>query len=148
MDTDSFILSFDTNNQELINFLQQNKDEFDFSELHPSDELYDPINKKVIEKMKLETSPVLVLDTFTALRSKSYSFSYNNKNNIQKAKQKGIQKAPKCEHYKNSLFNSETSSSTNISNKSNLHNLTVEKQNKLALNPFDDYKSNTKFTMG
>ena len=86
--------------------------------------------------MKIETSPVLVLDTFTALRSKSCSFSYNN---IQKAKQKGIQKALKCEHYKNSLFNSETSSSTNISIRSNLHNLTVEKQNKLlALNPFDD----------
>ena len=136
MDTDSFILSFDTNHQELINFLQENKDEFDFSELHPSDELYDPINKKVIGKMKIETSPVLVLDTFTALRSKSYSFSYNSI--IQKAKQKGIQKAPKCEEYQNSLFNSETSSSTNISIRSNLHNLTVEKQPKLCLNPFDD----------
>ena len=93
--------------------------------------------------MKIETSPVLVLDTFTALRSTSYSFSYNNNNNnnnnnIQKAKQKGIQKAPKCEHYKNSLFNSETSSSTIISIRSNLHNLTVEKQPKLCLNPFDD----------
>ena len=140
MDTDSFILSFDTNHQELINFLQENKDEFDFSELDKSNDLSDPINKKVLGKMKIETSPVLVLDTFTALRSKSYSFSYNNNNNnnIQKAKQKGIQKAPKCEHYKTSLFNSETSSSTNISIRSNLHNLTVEKQNKLALNPFDD----------
>ena len=138
MDTDSFILSFDTNHQELINFSQENKDEFDFSELDKSDELYDPINKKVKGKMKIETSPVLVLDTFTALRSKSYSFSYNNNNNIQKAKQKGIQKAPECEHYKNSLFNSETSSTTNISIRSNLHNLTVEKQPKLCLNPFDD----------
>ena len=147
-DTDSFILSFDTSHQELINFLQQNKEEFDFSELHPSDELYDPINKKVIGKMKIETSPVLVLDTFTALRSKSYSFSYNS---IQKAKQKGIQKAPKCEHYKTSLFNSETSSSTNITIRSNLHNLTFEKQPKLCLNPFDDkrlYINPIKFTMG
>ena len=136
MDTDSFILSFDTNHQELINFLQENKDEFDFSELHKSHELYDPIYKKVIGKMKIETSPVLVLDTFTALRSKSYSFSYNSI--IQKAKQKRIQKASKCEEYKNSLFNSETSSYTNISIRSNLHNLTVEKQPKLCLNPFDD----------
>ena len=126
MDTDSFILSFNANNRELINFLQENKDEFDFSELDKSHELYDPINKKVIGKMKIETSPVLVLDTFTALRSKSYSFSYNSI--IQKAKQKGIQKAPKCEEYQNSLFNSETSSSTNISIRSNLHNLTVEKK--------------------
>ena len=55
--------------------------------------------------MKIETSPVLVLDTFTALRSKSYSFSYNIPNGItQKAKQKGIQKAPKCEQYKNYCF--------------------------------------------
>ena len=140
MDSDSFILSFDTNHQELINFSQENKDEFDFSELDKSHELYNPINKKVIGKIKIETSPVLVLDTFTALRSKSYSFSYNNNNNnnIQKAKQKGIQKARKCEHYKKSLFNSETSISTNISIRSNLHNLTVEKQPKLCLNPFDD----------
>ena len=139
MDTDSFILSFDTNHQELINFLQENKDEFDFSELDKSIELYNPINKKVIGKMKIETSPVLVLDTFTALRSKSYSFSYNNPNGFtQKAKQKRIQKAPKCEEYQSSLFNSETSSSTNISIRSNLHSLTIEKQPKLCLNHFDD----------
>ena len=151
MDTDSFILSLDTkgalhtegasrtNHQELINFLQQNKDEFDFSELDKSHELYNPINKKVIGKMKIETSPVLVLDSFIASRSKSYSFSYHNPNGIiEKAKLKGIQKAPKCEEYQNSLFNSETSSSTNISIRSNLHNLTVEKQPKLCLNPFDD----------
>ena len=139
MDTDSFILSFDTNNQELINFLQENKDEFDFSELDKSHELYDPINKKVIGKMKIETSLVLLLDSFIALGSKSYSFSYNSPNGIiEKAKQKGIQKASKCEEYQNSLFNSETSSSTNISIRSNLHNLTFEKQPKLCLNSFDD----------
>ena len=33
---------------------------------------------------------------------------------------------------------SETSSATNYSIRSNLHKLSVEKQNKLALNPFDD----------
>ena len=60
MDTDSLILSFDTNHQELINFLQENKDEFDFSELDKSHELYNPINKKVIGKLKIETSPVLI----------------------------------------------------------------------------------------
>ena len=135
VDTDSFILSFNANNRELINFLQENKDEFDFSELDKSHELYDPINKKVLGKTKIETSPVLVLDTFTSLRSKSYSFSYNS---IQKAKQRGIQKAPKCEDYQSSLFNLETSSSTNISIRSKLHNLTVEKQPKLCLNLFDD----------
>ena len=73
--------------------------------MDPSHELYNPINKKVIKKMKIETSPVLMLDSSTALRSKSYSFSYNYPNGIiEKAEQKGIQKAPKCEDYMISLF--------------------------------------------
>ena len=84
MDTDSF----NTNQECFIEFLQ-NKNEFDFSELDKSHELYNSINKEIIGKMKIETSPVLVLDSFTALRSKSYTFSYNSI--IQKAKQKGIQ---------------------------------------------------------
>ena len=136
MDIDSFVLSFDANNQELTNFSQQNKDNFDFSELDKNHQLYDTINKKVIGKMKIETSPVLVLDSFTALQSKSYSFSY--KFVVQKAKQKGIQNAPECQDYKRCLFNSESSRSTNHSNRSNLHQQSVEKQSKLALNPFDD----------
>ena len=76
MDTESFVHSFDTQLENLIEFLKQNKDEFDFSELDRSHELYDPINKKVIGKMKIETSPVIVLDKFVALRSKSYAYSY------------------------------------------------------------------------
>ena len=85
--------------------------------------------------MKTETSPVLVLDSLTALRSKSYSFSYNG---FQKAKQKGIQNAPECEDYTRCLFMSETTSATNYSIRSNLHKLSLEKQNKLALKPFDE----------
>ena len=77
--------------------------------------------------MKIETSPVLVLDSFTALRSKTYSFSYNN-NNIQKAKQKGIQKAPNIEDYKHSLFMSQTTNAPNNSIRSNLHQLTLQYQ--------------------
>ena len=38
----------------------------------------------------------------------------------------------------NSLFNSQTTTATNCSICSNTHNLTVRKQDKLALNPFDD----------
>ena len=78
MDTDPFILSFDTNQENLIEFLKQTIDKFDFSELDKSHEFFDPTNKKVIGKMKIETSPVLVLDSFVALRSKSYSFSHNS----------------------------------------------------------------------
>ena len=118
MDTASFVLSFDKNNREQKNFLQQSKAEFDFSELGPSHELYNPNNKKRLGKMKIETSSVLVLDSFTALRSKSSSFSYNTQSasgGIQKAKQKGVQKALKCEDYTHCLFNSQTTSATDYS---------------------------------
>ena len=61
-------------------------------------------------------------------------FSYSG---IQKSKQKGIQKAPNSESYMNSLCMSETTNATNYSIRSNLHQLAVQYQNKLALNPFD-----------
>ena len=38
----------------------------------------------------------------------------------------------------NSLFMSETTNATSFLIRSNVHQLSVEKQNKLALNPFDD----------
>ena len=53
--------------------------------------LYSTLNKKVVGKMKIETSPILTLDNFTALRSKSYCYSYAN---IEKGRQKEIQKTP------------------------------------------------------
>ena len=39
MDTDSFVLSFIANNQQLLEFLERNKDDFDASELDKSHEL-------------------------------------------------------------------------------------------------------------
>ena len=145
MDTDSFILSIKTG--DLIKDLEYFKNDFDFSEFDENHELYNSINKKVIGKMKIETSPIIELDNFVALRSKSYSFSYGSaqkltqeakQRTIQKSKQKGIQHTPIYSQFINSLFNSETTTATNYSIRSNAHNLTVQKQDKLALNPFDD----------
>ena len=137
MDTDSFILSIKTG--DLLNDLEYFKDDFDFSELDENQELYDTINKKVIGKMKIETSPFIELDNFVALRSKSYSLSYKNaQKTVQKSKQKGIQHTPILNQFINLLFNSETTTATNFSIRSDAHSSTVQKQNKLALNPFDD----------
>ena len=141
MDTDSFILSIKTG--DLINDLEYFKVDFDFSELDENHELYNSNNKKVIGKMKKETSPIIELDNFIALRSKSYSFSYGasqaaTQKTVQKSKQKGIQQTPVYSQFINSLFKSETTTATNYSIRSNAHNLTIQKQDKLALNPFDD----------
>ena len=145
MDTDSFILRIKTGG--LIKDLEYFKNDFDFSELDGNHELYDTINKKVIGKMKIETSPIIELDNFVALRSKSYYFSYGATQKLtqktvqkvtQKAKQKGIQHTPPTYTQFINSFNSETTTATNYSIRSNAHNLTVQRQDKLALNPFDD----------
>ena len=77
------------------------------------------------------------------MRSKSYSFSYGATQKTvqkvtQKAKQKGIQHTPPYTQFINSLFNSETTTATNYSIRSSAHNLPVQRQDKLALNPFVD----------
>ena len=132
MDTDSFVLSFDTDYEQLVDFSKQNKDEFDFSEIIPKHVLYDTSNKEVFGKMKLETSRVLMLDSFIALRSKSYSYSYANEIK-QKANQKRAHHTMKTTH--SVCF---TTRSTNYSIRSKLPHLPMEKPDKLALNPFDD----------
>ena len=113
MDTDSFILSFDCTFDELINFLQKNKDEFDFSELDKNHELYDPINKKSCRKNEnWNITCKLILDTFTALRSKSYCFSHEK---YRKRKTKRNTKNSWKWRFYNSLFLSKTTNATNYS---------------------------------
>ena len=99
--------------------------------------------------MKIETTPIFELDNFVALRSKSFSFRYG----IEKSKQQGIHHTPRSMEYLNSLFNSQRTAATNYSIRSDAHNLIVQTQAKLALNPFDDKrmylnKFNTKFILG
>ena len=77
MDTDSFILSTKATN--LLKDFEYLKKEFDITELDNSHQLYDAITKKGICKEKIETSPIIAIDNFVALRSKSYLFSYNVK---------------------------------------------------------------------
>ena len=55
-----------------------------------SHELHDTINTKVKGKMKIETSPIIELDNFVALRSKPYSFTYKKTSKNQKIKNYNI----------------------------------------------------------
>ena len=86
MDTDSFILSMRTTN--LLKDLEYCKDVFDFSEWDKNHQLYDITNTKVIGKMKLKTPPIIELDNFIALRSKSYDYSFNIKKILNKKESK------------------------------------------------------------
>ena len=88
LDTDSFIFSFKPI-KSLIEYLKHFREDFDFSDLDPSHELYSEANHKVIGKMKLETAPELDLDEAVFLGSKSYSL--NIKQNSYHCKHKGVQ---------------------------------------------------------
>ena len=133
IDTDSFVLSIKTDN--LVKDLEHFKEDFDFSDLDKSHQLYSDVNKKVIGKFKIETLPHLEIDEFCCLRSKSYTYKVNEK---EISKQKGVQKLNTLDDYKRSLFFNETTNQTNFSIRTNHHQLNVISQNKMALNPFDD----------
>ena len=137
LDTDSFIFSFKPI-ERLIKFLKHFKEDFDFSDLDPSHELYSKNNKKVIGKMKLETAPELDLDETVFSRSKPYSL--NIKQNSSHCKHKGVQDHNKytLEGYKYCLGNNEIKYAVNYSFRSYKHEITLVKQKKMALNTFDE----------
>ena len=137
LDTDSFIFSFKPI-KSLIEDLKRFKEDFDFSDLDPSHELYSEDNKKVIGKMKLETAPEL--DLYGAVLSTSKSYSLNIKQNSLLCKHKGVQDQNKftLEDYKFCLENNEIKYGVNYSFRSIKYEITVVKQKKIALNIFDD----------
>ena len=137
LDTDSFIFSFKPI-KSLIEDLKYFKEDFDFSDLDPSHELYSKDNKKVVVKMKLETSPELDLDEAVFLSSKPYSL--NIKQDSSHCKHKGVQDHNKytLEDYKYCLENNEIKYGVNYSFRSNKHEITMVKQKEIALNTFHD----------
>ena len=137
LDTDSFIFSFKPI-KSLIEGLKHFKEDFDFSDLDPSHELYSETNQEVLGKKKLETSPKLDLDEAVFFRSKSYCL--NIKQNSSQCKHKGVQDHNKytLEDYNNFLENTEIKYGINYSFRSNKHEITMVKRNKIALTTFDD----------
>ena len=132
-DTDSIKFSFKPI-KNLIEVLKIFKEFFDFSDLDPSHELYSEDNKKITDKMKLETLPELDLDEAVFLRSKPYSL--NIKQNSSHCKHKGVQDQNKytLEDSKYCLENSEFKYGVIYSFRSNKHEITMVKQKK------DSYK--------
>ena len=137
LDTDSFIFSFKPI-KSLIEGLKHFKEDFVFSDLDPSHELYSKVNKNIIGKMKLETLPELDLEEAVFLWSKYYSL--NMKQNNSHFKHKGVQDHNKytLEDYKYCLENNESKYGVNYSFRSNKLEITLVKQKKIALNTFDD----------
>ena len=99
MDTDSFVLSVNTN--DIIKALKNLEDKFDFSNLDKKHQLFSNKNKKIIGKYKIQTPKNIWIDEFSCLRSKMYAFkcgdaSKNKIKSISKSQSKHI----KYEDYK------------------------------------------------
>ena len=81
IDSDSFVLSFDTNQENLIEFLQKNKDEFDFSELDENHELYNSYNNTFccwIVSLPYDQSHILlVIMVYKMQNKKEYNVHQN-----------------------------------------------------------------------
>ena len=102
MDTDSFILSVNT--KDIIKYLKNLEDIFDFSNLDKTHKLFSNKNKKVIGKFKIETPKNIWIDEFVCLRSKIYAFKCgNDSNNKLKGVSKSQSKNIKFEEYKKCL---------------------------------------------
>ena len=103
MDTDSFVLSINTN--DIIKDLKNVEDIFDFNNLGENHELFSNRNKKGNGKFKIETRKNIWLDESVCLRSKMYAFKCGDES---KNKLKGISKRQskniKIEEYYNCLF--------------------------------------------
>ena len=88
MDSDSFVLSIETQN--IINKLKILEDLFDFSNLNKYHEFFSNKNKKVVGRFKIETPENIWIDEFAALRSKCYAFKCGDDS---KSELKGISKS-------------------------------------------------------
>ena len=143
IDTDGMFLSMKT--KDIIKDLKNLEDIFDFSNLDKNHKLYSERNKKVIGKFKIETPKNIWIDEFVCLRSKAYSFKYND-NTESKNKIKGISKSQskhiKFEDYFNCLFGGEYQREcNNYIIRSINHEMVLQEVKKSTLSIFDDKRS-------
>ena len=146
IDTDSFILSVNTNYN--IRDLKHLEDIFDFSNLNDKHEVFSYKNKKVIGKFKTETPKSIWIDELVCLKSKMYSFKCGDDS---KSKLKGISKSQskhiKFEEYYYCLFGVEYQKEcdTYIVRSIN-HEMHLQELKKPTLSLFDDKRCYIKET--
>ena len=137
-DTDSFVLhvqSVDINQD-----LAAIRHHMDFSNLAPDHPLYDPSNKKVPGKFKLE-HPEKRLTKFVGLRSKCYCIEGEDGNVVKRAKgtkKNVVKKTLDIEAYEACLDEQKTIHRTQHSLRSRNQQVFTIKQTKVALSALDD----------
>ena len=137
-DTDSFIYNICT--EDIYKDMKEDSFRFDFSDYPQHHDLYSVVNKKVLGKMKDETSGKPIKE-FVGLRAKMYSLVCHDNEELKRAK--GIQKATlknDIDHsnYLQALMNGTSFRHLMHSIRSSNHEIFSVEQNKVSLCPFDD----------
>ena len=99
-DTDSLV--YEIKKVDIYEDFHQGKDLFDFSEYLSNSKFFDPVNKKVILKMKDEFKGKIISE-FVGLQSKMYSLISVDDEEVTKAK--GVNKKIKHKEFVGVLFN-------------------------------------------
>lgn len=143
MDTDSFIYSIQTDDfyADIKTDIGQEFDTADYIENNPYG--FPLVNKKVLGKMKDENCGKIMTEC-VGLRSKMYSLSIQNENEIKKSK--GVKKCVLDKYslasYRNCLFNKCTIYNDMLTFKSKMHQIYSTQLNKVILNYEDDKRKN------
>ena len=100
--TDTGSLTYEIKSEDVYEEFFKHKHLFDFSNYPNDSKFFDPINKKVIGKMK-DVSEGKIIDQFVGLKSKMYSMkSFDGK---ESNTAKGVNITTKFNEFKDTLFN-------------------------------------------
>ena len=143
-DTDSFI--YEISSADVYEELRPHaRDYFDFSNYPENHMLKNSCNKKVPGKFKDESASKCITE-FVGLRSKMYSFMFDDKKDVSKAEvrvAKGVQKSVifndlRFSTYLNCLWNGKVKEHNFKTIRSMKHSVATYTQSKITLCPFED----------
>ena len=133
--TDTASLVYEIKKVDVYEDFYQDKDLFDFSEYSSNSKFFDPVNKKIIGKMKDEFKGKIISE-FVGLESRMYSLTSVDDEEVTKAK--GVIKKIKHKEYFSVLFNKKVIRHNMKRIQSKLHRIETYNVCKISLSCFDD----------
>ena len=132
-DTDSLVYEIKT--EDVYENFYQDKNLFDFSDYPLNSTFFDPVNKKVIGKMKDELKGKIISE-FAGLKSKMYSLT--DKDNEEDTKAKGVNKKKTHKEFVDVLLNKKVIRHNMKRIQSKLQRIRTYDVCKISLSCFDD----------
>ena len=132
-DTDSLVYEIKT--EDVYEDFYLDKDLFDFRDYPLHSKFFDPVNKKVIGKMK-DVFKGKIISEFAGLKSKMYSLISADNEEVTKAK--GVNKKIRHKEFVSGLFNKKVMRHNMKRIQSKLHRIGTYDVCKISLSCFDD----------